>query len=100
MPILKQILEFAETRRLWERDLLRRICSSDQLTQRDLQDAYELLKAETGLPTTIAGEGAKPLTRFHIAPDRTPTSITRLLRIVNAANVNRLAPGQSLAFAT
>lgn len=99
MPILKHVLAFAQTRKPWEQDLMRRICTSDELRESDVAQAYELLKADIGLTALPAVCTPEPLTRFHIPVERTTTSTTRLHSLSDVANVNRLASGQKLLFA-
>jgi energy-coupling factor transporter ATP-binding protein EcfA2 len=97
MPIDQELLTFAATRKSWQRDSLRRICTQSDLTATDLQEILENLKATEGL---CGGGMQQHLDAGHLA-SRTATAhaTTILTSISDVQNANRLAPKQTLLFA-
>ena len=97
MPIDQELLTFAATRKPWQRDSLRRICTQSDLTAADVQEIFANLKATEGL-CQVGTE--QHLDAGHLA-SRTATehATTILTSICDVQNANRLAPKQTLLFA-
>jgi energy-coupling factor transporter ATP-binding protein EcfA2 len=97
MPIDQELLTFAATRKSWQRDSLRRICTQTDLTAADIQEIFANLKATEGL-CQIGMQ--QHLDAGHLA-SRTATAhaTTILTSISDVQNANRLAPKQTLLFA-
>jgi hypothetical protein len=90
--VLAEILTWSEDRPLWQRDALRRLIEEKELREDDLAELTALCK-DPSRPAT-------PLTWDHIrAPDAGAPSV-QLRALHSALNVNALAEGQRLTFAS
>ncbi len=94
MPIDQELLTFAGTRKSWQRDSLRRICTQSDLTSTDLQEIFANLKATESMCQVGTQQH---LDAGHLA-NRTATAhaTTILTSISDVQNANRLAPKQTL----
>lgn len=89
---LANIVAWSEDRPIWQRDALRRLTQSDELTDQDIDELVALCK-DHALP-------AAPLTPDHVrAPDAGMPSV-RLRTLRDLLNVNALPEGQRLNFLT
>lgn len=100
MSPLRKVLAFAQTRDPWQRDLIRRICTQTELTQRDIEEALSMLKAHHSLVPEDQALTPEPMTADHLPFHRAETPPVILNSIEAIENVNRLATGQTLHFAT
>lgn len=76
---------------------MRRLFLRPELAQEDFDDLYAMLKAARGLPDTENRQPI-PLAQEHLPAQATPASPIVLLTLRDLKNVNRIAPGQKLAF--
>ena len=100
MSLLTDILTWATASlTLWQRDALRRLFQKQELDQQDFDDLYAMLKSAHGLPDP-QNRQAVPLAQEHL-PAKGASASTLILRAIrDLENVNRIAPGQKLEFAT
>jgi energy-coupling factor transporter ATP-binding protein EcfA2 len=97
MPIDQELLAFAATRKSWQRDSLRRICTQSDLTAADVQEIFTNLKATEAL--CKAGT-QQHLDAGHLTSRTSAAHATTILTsISDVQNANRLAPKQTLLFA-
>lgn len=92
------LLEFATRCRPWLGDLLRRAYTQTELRDADLDAALVMLRAAHGLGSPELAPA--PLTFSDLPPGRTAAMPVVLTSIGAIESVNRLAPGQTLRFAT
>jgi hypothetical protein len=83
---------------MWQRDALRRIMTTAELTQADEDDVLALAKAEYGIEPT-GGLSAVPLAGQHVPAEAKLADSVVLLSIHDVSNVNALASNQVLEFA-
>lgn len=95
MSVLNEILEWSQDRPAWQRDALRRLVRSDELSEDDVQELGEICKGVHGLSEQ---QDASPLTKDHIPSLDTTTSQVVLHSIFHHRGVNALAEGQTLNF--
>lgn len=100
MSPLRKVFAFAQTRDPWQQDVIRRICTQTELTQRDLEEALLMLKGHYGLIPEDQTLTPEPLTANHLPLHWAETPPVILNSIEAIENVNRLAEGQTLRFAT
>ena len=60
MDVLGEILEWSKTRPDWQRDALRRLAASGELTETDIEELCEICKSKHGL---AGAQELNPLTR-------------------------------------
>jgi energy-coupling factor transporter ATP-binding protein EcfA2 len=98
MSAPEEILAFSRTRDTWQQDVIRRLFTQGDFSERDLQDAVSMLKAQYGL---VNGTPPKPLPLSEVHVPRLATVDTKVLlnSLGNLVNANRLATGQTLSFA-
>lgn len=97
MPIAEDILEWAETRPAWQRDALRRLVHTPDLTDEDIDQLSELCKA----PFVDAGSEIEPqpvsaTDLANLRPDSETGAV--LLEIADVQNVNAIASDTPLRF--
>jgi hypothetical protein len=91
------LLVWSEDRPDWQRDALRRIAVSGQITQADRDAIHVRLKHAHGI--TVEGDlTCTPLGTDHLPPDTDAIDPTLLCGIGPVLNVDRLAPDQQLRF--
>jgi len=96
MNVLQEILEWSQARPLWQRDALRRLVLSGELTDEDISSLTEICKSAHGLAEQ---QETDPLTKVHM-PDRTASAFpVSLVSIFHHRGVNALAEDQTLKFA-
>ena len=98
MSVLKEILEWSQSRDrpAWQRDALRRLVLTGELSADDIRELGEICKSAYGL---TGQQDTFPLTRVHIPDDATGSAPVTLLSIFHHRGVNALAEGQTLKFA-
>jgi energy-coupling factor transporter ATP-binding protein EcfA2 len=98
MSAPEEILAFSRTRDPWQQDVIRRLFTQGELSERDLQEALGMLKAQYGL---VNGTPPAPVPLSEVHVPRLPTGDTKILlnSLGNLVNANRLATGQTLPFA-
>lgn len=92
-----EILEWAEKLKPWQRDALRRLACTDQLTSKDEDELLALLKAEHGIAGEPSPPSAEPLAAAHLAAP-SGGDVIRLKAITEVRNANRLADDQKIEF--
>lgn len=96
MTVLQEILEWSTDRPAWQRDALRRLVLSGDLSDDDIRALTDMCKSAHGLAVeqTLA-----PLAPEHV-PDKTVRAApVSLVSIFHHRGVNALAEGQTLKFA-
>lgn len=97
MNVLQEILEWSESRPVWQRDALRRLVVNGELTNDDVHTLTEICKSGHGLAEP---QESTPLAKEHV-PDRTPGAApVSLVSVFHHRGVNALAEGQTLKFAS
>lgn len=95
MTVLREILSWSQDRPEWQRDALRRLVTSGELTDVDIDELVGLCKGTHGLSDRWA---SVPLSAEHI-PDGTPGAApVDLVSIFHHRGVNALAESQTLKF--
>ena len=87
---LREIVSWARDRPVWQRDALRRLVASGDLTANDITELTALCKDRT--------KQNEPLETKHIGAQRTGAPTVALRSIRDVQNVNALAEGQTLNF--
>lgn len=95
MPVLKEILDWSESRTDWQRDALRRLMLNDELSKDDLINLTEICKSKYGLAPK---QETIPLSTDHIPDGITSKDGITLGSIFHHRGVNALAEGQTLNF--
>jgi hypothetical protein len=95
--LLGEILKWSEDRPGWQRDALRRLFTTGQITPADFEDLVALCKAARGLtdprvPLVLAYD--------HLAVKDRGTDPVALLSMTHHCGVNALAPEQTVTFGT
>ena len=93
---IDDIVAWSATQALWRQDCLRRLATSADLTQADLDEFLAMIKADAGFTLPSPPPAAMPFTKAHFASS-TNTPIT-LKGISNITGVNRLINKASLTF--
>lgn len=95
MTVLQEILEWSKERPLWQRDALRRLVVSGELTDDDISELTVICKGEHGL---VDKAEAQPLAKEHVPEQREASSAVSLETICHHKGVNALAENQTLTF--
>lgn len=98
MNVAQEILEWSQHLPMWQRDALRRIMTTAELSQVDEDEIYALARAEYGLDPSEGLEVATPLVADHLPAQMTESASVTLLSIHDVAHVNALAAEQVLSF--
>ena len=93
--ILSEILKWSEDRPSWQRDALRRLLVSGELTEFDIKELTELCKKEHGLSEF---DEYSPLSKQHIPESSSKSNKINLESIFHHKGVNALAESQTLRF--
>jgi energy-coupling factor transporter ATP-binding protein EcfA2 len=94
--VLPEVLSWSADRPSWQRDALRRLVLSGELTQEDIDALTAICKGEHGLTEKAQ---AQPLAKEHVPERRGATQAVSLESIFHHKGVNALAEGQTLKFA-
>lgn len=89
------ILEWSQERPAWQRDALRRIFASKELSPRDFKELAELCKSGRGLRDP---QSAEPLSADHVSINEKSNAAVTLVSITHHRGVNALAPEQTVLF--
>lgn len=87
---LSDIVSWSESRCAWQRDALRRLCQSTELTPADIEELVEICKGATNK--------AQPISHDHVRDPEASTKKVELKSIYSVENVNALAADQKLQF--
>ena len=87
---LADILAWSTTRPRWQRDALRRLCTTGELVERDLNELTDLCIG--------GGQGHDPLTAGHLPSVDADKATVNIRSVHGVADVNALSPGQRLSF--
>lgn len=87
---LGDIVSWSESRCVWQRDALRRLCQSAELTPADIVELVEICKG--------AADKAQPISHDHVRDPDASTKKVELKSIYSVENVNALAADQKLQF--
>lgn len=96
MNALDEILTWSASAPAWQRDALRRILTSSDLTDADIGELTELCKLPHGLSSLTAQ--ADPLSPNHI-PAPSDAGAIAVISITHISDVNALAPNETVSFA-
>lgn len=100
MSPLSRIISFSQSRPSWQQDLIRRIYTKGELTNKDVDEALQMLKAQFDLEDPRKAPCPECLQQEHLPYQTEMPPQTVLLSLGDAKNVNRLAENQFLPFAT
>lgn len=95
MTVLEELLAWSNDRPAWQRDALRRLVLTGELSDADIADLTEICKSTHGLAEQ---QTATPLTKEHVPEARAGTSPVSLESIFHHRGVNALAEDQTLRF--
>lgn len=93
--VLDELLDWSVGRPVWQRDALRRLVVTGELSEKDIDDLTEICKAKHGLAEQ---EVTHPLTKEDVPTRGESTAPVSLTSIYHHRGVNALAEGQTLAF--
>lgn len=97
MNVLQEILEWSQSRPMWQRDALRRLVLSGELSDEDIGSLTKICKSAHGLAEQ---QETDPLAKEYM-PDRTAVAVPiSLVSIFHHRGVNALAEDQTLNFAS
>ncbi|WP_223479688.1 AAA family ATPase [Oricola indica] len=81
----------------WKRDALRRLATTNKLTQADFDDLMAMVKSAAGFELTAPAPTPVPFAKSHFSGEEKRQNIV-LKGIANVENVNRLTPKASVNF--
>jgi energy-coupling factor transporter ATP-binding protein EcfA2 len=93
--VLQEILNWSVDRPAWQRDALRRLVTSGNLSDDDIHALTEICKAEHGLADKTE---ARPLSKEHVPEGTGTAAAVSLDSIFHHGGVNALAEDQTLKF--
>ncbi|MBK7923173.1 MAG: AAA family ATPase [Gemmatimonadetes bacterium] len=99
MAVLQEILAWSQKRPAWQRDALRRLVASGDLTEKDIAEFALMLQGEKGIVLKEAAPAPTPLAAEHLALPAAGDPPVVLGGLRDLANVNALAEKQTLTFA-
>ena len=94
MTVLQEILAWSQDRPAWQREALRRLVLSDDLSDEDINALAEICKSGHGLAEQ---RDIVPLAKEHV-PDQIAGAPVSLVSIFHHRGVNALAEDQTLSF--
>lgn len=94
MTVLQEILAWSQDRPAWQREALRRLMLSNELSDEDINAFAEICKSGHGLAEQ---RDVVPLAKEHV-PDQATGSPVSLVSIFHHRGVNALAEDQTLKF--
>jgi energy-coupling factor transporter ATP-binding protein EcfA2 len=97
MNVLKEILEWSQDRPKWQRDALRRLMLSGELSNEDVVSLTEICKSAYGLAEQ---QEPDPLAKEHMPDRMAGAAPVSLVSIYHHRGVNALAENQTLNFAS
>lgn len=95
MNVLEELLSWSRERPTWQRDALRRLVQSGELSDEDLHGLTEICKSTHGLAEE---QDAVPLAREHVPEPGSGATPVSLVSIFHHRGVNALAEDQTLRF--
>lgn len=95
--LLGEILDWSKERPGWQRDALRRLFTTGDITAQDISDLANLCKAARGLSDPRPFEA---LTNEHLAIKGGQTDPVSVGSVMHHRGVNALAPEQTITFGT
>ncbi len=95
MVVLEEIVEWSKDRPVWQRDALRRLVLSGDLSAEDISELASICKSAHGLAEP---QDAKPLTNDHVSTHSAGSAAVALSAIFHHRGVNALAEDQTLNF--
>ena len=96
MNVLQEILTWSAERPTWQRDALRRLVASGELSDDDINELTEICKGDHGL---VEKPEAKLLAKEHVPNAGGTAAAVSLSSIFHHHGVNALAEDQTLKFA-
>jgi hypothetical protein len=93
--VLGEILEWSLDRPSWQRDALRRLFTSGNVSTTALDDLTDICKAAHGLS---APRPSEPLETKHLATKSPHSEVVSIVSITHHRDVNALAAEQTVAF--
>lgn len=95
MNVLLEILEWSQTRPIWQRDALRRLVLNGDVSDKEIDLLAAICKSAQGLADQ---QESYPLAKEHIPDVSAGTTPVSLVSIFHHRGVNALAENQTLAF--
>src|SRR4051812_37989623 len=95
VTVLQEILEWSYDRPAWQRDALRRLVLTGELSDGDIGELTEICKSAYGLAEQ---PNVTPLTKYHVPDKKAGSAPVSLSSIFHHHGVNALAEGQTLRF--
>ena len=95
MSVLEELLKWSQHRPAWQRDALRRLVLSGDLSDEDIRALTDICKSAHGLAEQ---PGIAPLTKEHVPDNTAGSAPVSLLSIFHHRGVNALAEDQTLTF--
>lgn len=93
---IDDVLEWSNKLSPWKQDALRRLATSNDLTEADASELLAMVKSASGFKLSVAAPKAVPFTKAHFGGGKHQPII--LKGIANVQNVNRLTANASLTF--
>lgn len=99
MPVLTDVLNWSIDRPLWQRDALRRIVTSENLSEQDISELLQICLSQYGVADTETAIPAPvPFSANHLPADDQHHDPVRLLALSEVEGVNALASAQRMTF--
>ena len=95
MDVLGEILEWSKTQPDWQRDALRRLAASGELTEADIEKLCEICKSKHGL---AEAQELNPLTKDNLPTSDSEAGQVNVQSISHHRGVNALAEDQTVTF--
>src|SRR5712664_1664824 len=95
MTVLEELLTWSQHRPAWQRDALRRLVLSGDLSDEDIRALTDICKSAHGLAEQ---QDIAPLTREHVPEKTAGSAPVSLVAIFHHRGVNALAEDQTLEF--
>lgn len=96
MPIIPDIIEWADQLPAWKQDALRRLVDKDTLSDEEIVELSLLCQIENGL--TLEEQVNNPIPLKHLVAATNGDSAVKLVKISNVKNNGTLAPDQVIEF--
>ena len=95
MDVLGEIIEWSRARPDWQRDALRRLAESGELTEADIEELCEICKSKHGL---AEAQELNPLTKENLPTSDAEAGHVNIQSIYHHRGVNALAEDQTVSF--